>query len=118
MSFSDFSAADEDPAPYDKNLVSKHELTQDAALKNLYSKYEKGIVKKRKMLNFCYTLGHKIMPATAIWFVISFWMSGMLQYNMINISVNVTCEVIFTVVYFSVLLILNYWYNFNKTHKS
>ena len=57
--FSEFSAPEEDPAPDDKNLVSKHELTQDDALKNLYSEYEKGIVKKRKML------GHKIMPATA-----------------------------------------------------
>ena len=78
--------AEEEGEAYDKNLVSKHELTQDAALQKLYGDYEKGIVKKRKMLNFCLTLGHKIMLSTAIWFVISYWMAGLFQYNMINFS--------------------------------
>ena len=100
--------------PYDKDLVSKHELTQDAALQKLYGEYEKGKVKKRKMLNFCLTLGHKIMPSVAIWFVISYWMAGMFEYNMIDFSLNVTCEVIFTVLYFTSLISINYWVAFQK----
>jgi hypothetical protein len=108
---------DDESESYDKDLVSKHELTQDAALQKLYGEYEKGIVKKRKMLNFCLTLGHKIMPSTAIWFVISYWMAGMFQYNMIDLSLNVTSEVIFTVIYFATLIIINYWYEFQKAKK-
>ena len=103
--------------PYDKDLVSKHELTQDAALQKLYADYEAGVVRKKKMLQFCLALGHKIMPSTAIWFVISYWMAGMFEYNMIDFSVNITSEAIFTVIYFSTLLILNYWYQFNKKTK-
>ena len=110
-------APDDVSEPYDKDLVSKHELTQDAALQKLYGEYEKGIVKKRKMLSFCLTFGHKIMPSTAIWFVISYWMAGMLNYNMIELSMNVTSEVIFTVVYFSALFIINYWYGFQKAQQ-
>ena len=65
---------------YDKELVSRVEQTQDNALKKLYAEYEKGIVRKKKILAFCHLLGHRIMPAIAIWFVISYWLAGMFQY--------------------------------------
>ena len=96
---------------YDKNLVSTHEVTQDNALKKLYSEYEKGIVRKQKMLDFCLALGHKIMPSIAIWFVLSYWTAGLFQYNELDFSLNVTTEIIFTCVYYLGLFFLNYfWY--------
>ena len=102
---------------FDKDLVSRRERTQDAALKRLYEEYEQGIIRKRKMLGFCLTLGHKIMPSTAIWFVISYWMAGMFEYYMIDFSLNVTIEIIFTFFYFLALFILNFWYNFEKNRR-
>ena len=102
---------------FDKELVSRRERIQDAALKRLYEEYERGIIRKRKMLGFCLTLGHKIMPSTAIWFVISYWMAGMFEYYMIDFSLNVTIEIIFTFFYFLALFILNFWYNFEKNRR-
>ena len=106
----DYSIGDgeEDIETYNKDLVSKHEQTQDAALQDLYAEYEKGTVRKAKMLKFCLTLGHKIMPSIAIWFVISYWMAGMFEYNMINFSLNVTCEIIFTIIYFTTVYVVNF----------
>ena len=95
---------------YDKDLVSKKETTQDDALKRLYKEYENGIVKKKKLLAFCYTVGHKIMPSIAIWFVISYWMAGMMQVIGFEFSFNVTVELIFSVSYFFVLICLNYFW--------
>ena len=99
-----------DIVTYDKELVSREEKKQDAALKKLYAEYKTSVARKRRMLSCCYALGHKIMPATAIWFVISYWMSGMFQYYMVDMSFNITCELCFTIFYFSALLFLNYWY--------
>ena len=93
---------------YDKNLVSRHERTQDVALQDLYAGYARGIVKKQKMLDFCLMFGHKIMPTTAIWFVISYWMAGLFEYNRITISLYTLIEIIFTIVYVSTLLIANH----------
>ena len=95
---------------YDKDLVSRKETTQDGALKKLYADYENGVVKKKKMLAFCYTLGHKIMPSIAIWFVISYWLAGMLQVNELDFEFNVTVEIIFTVTYYLVLFCLNFFW--------
>ena len=103
---------------YDKNLVSKDELTQDDALKKLYAEYQKGIVKKQKLLDICLTLGHKIMPSIAIWFVISYWIAGLFQYNGHDLSINITAEIIFTFVYYCTLFFINYfWENISKMWK-
>ena len=91
---------------YDKQLVSRVEQTQDNALKKLYADYEKGIVRKKKMLAFCHLLGHKIMPAIAIWFVISYWVAGMCQYYGVPFSTNVSVEMVFSGVYFLTLIVL------------
>ena len=55
------------PDTYDKELVSRNEEKQHHAVKSLYQEYEKGIAKKKHMLHFCHTLGHKVMPSVAIW---------------------------------------------------
>ena len=95
---------------YDKNLVSTHEVTQDDALKKLYAQYEQGIVRKQKMLDFCLSLGHKIMPSIAIWFVLSYWTAGLFQYNGLDFSLNITTEIIFSLVYYVGLFFLNnFW---------
>ena len=91
---------------YDKELVSREELTQDNALKKLYAEYEKGIVRKKKMLEFCHLLGHKIMPAIAIWFVISYWGAGMFHYYGVPFSTNVSVELAFSGVYYVSLVVL------------
>ena len=91
---------------YDKKLVSRVEQTQDNALKKLYAEYEKGVVRKKKMLAFCHMLGHRIMPAIAIWFVISYWLAGMSQYYGVPFSTNVTVELVFSGVYYLSLIIL------------
>ena len=95
---------------YDKNLVSTHEVTQDDALKKLYAEYEKGIVRKQKMLDFCLTLGHKIMPSIAIWFVLSYWTAGLFQYNGLDFLLNIITEIIFTFFYYVGLFFLNYFW--------
>ena len=100
---------------YDKNLVSTQEVTQDDALKKLYAEYEAGIVKKQKMLSFCLTLGHKIMPSIAIWFVLSYWTAGLFQYNELDFSLNVITEISFTIIYYIGLFFLNYfWKDISK----
>jgi prepilin signal peptidase PulO-like enzyme (type II secretory pathway) len=91
---------------YDKELVSRVEQTQDNALKKLYAEYEKGIVRKKKILAFCHLLGHKIMPAIAIWFVISYWLAGMFQYYGVHFSINVTVELVFSGIYFLSFIVL------------
>ena len=91
---------------YDKELVSRVEQTQDNALKKLYAEYEKGIVRKKKILAFCHLLGHRIMPAIAIWFVISYWLAGMFQYYGVPFSTNVTVELVFSGFYFLSLIVL------------
>ena len=93
---------------YDKELVSRVETTQDNALKKLYAEYERGIVRKKKLLAFCHFVGHKIMPAIAIWFVISYWLAGMFQYYDYDFSTNVTVELGFSVVYFCTLSIIQF----------
>ena len=99
---------DELVGAYDKNLISRHERTQDVALQDLYAGYARGIQKNQKMLDFCLSFGHKIMPGTAIWFVISYWMAGLFEYNRITFSLYITSEVIFTIVYVVTLLVANY----------
>ena len=71
------------------------------------SEYEKAKMKKRKMLNFCLTFGHKIQPSIAIWFVISYWMAGMFEYYMIDSSITLIVEIVFSLVFFTSLVIIN-----------
>ena len=99
---------------YDKDLVSTQEQTQDGALKKLYDGYQHGIVKKRKMLHMCHTVGHKIMPSIAIWFVISYWMAGLFAFNMVETEFSLIVQAVFTIVFFGGLYALNAFLAFRK----
>ena len=67
-------------------------------------------IKNRFRLHVCHTIGHKVMPSIAIWFVISYWVTGYTHILEIDQTINIILLVIFTVIWFGTIILLNaFW---------
>ena len=70
---------------------------------------KKSTVFKARLL-ICHTMGHIVMPSIAIWFAISYWVTGIAHILMISQVVNIIIQVLFTVIWFGTIFIWHkYW---------
>ena len=50
------------------------------------------------------------MPSIAVWFVISYWSTGYAHILEIEQALNITVQIVFTIVWFGTLILLNlFW---------
>ena len=120
------SQADSTIISFDKNLISRDEKVQNTALKYVKKglsstlttlfccraryKFLASQRKNRHRLHVCHTIGHKVMPSIAVWFVISYWTTGYAHILEIEQRLNIAFQITFTAIWFGSFILLNiFW---------
>ena len=62
--------------PYDPNLISRHEVTQDEALKKFYAR---SIITNKTKLRIATMTAHTIIPILVTLFIIGYWCAGLIH---------------------------------------
>ena len=92
-----------------KDLISPHEIVQDAALKDYYNKLENSMKKRKSLLKSYLFIAHYVNPCFVLWFVSCYWLAGMLHYYMVGFEVVLIILVIVTVI-IVVAFVTYFWF--------
>ena len=78
-------------------------------LRSHYEKLKKNKSYKRR-LHLCHTVGHIVMPSLAVWFGITYWVTGYAHILQISQKINIIIQIVFTVIWFGTIFICTkYW---------
>ena len=89
-------------------LERKDKDNMVAKLEKLNAVYVKEMARRRKIWRLCTMLSQKILPTLILYFLVSYWLAGICHYHRVKTNIILGTQVVFTLFYFTLVLLLNY----------